>query len=75
MLTIHEETQKAIAMLVELGIAEGDNGEFKPNNRATRAHAAKLLVNFKEVLDLLLEKSSYSITPTELSTSWEFHFC
>lgn len=46
-----EETRNAIAMLVELGIAEGSDGNFLPNNPASRAHAAKMLVNFKDVLD------------------------
>lgn len=50
-----QETQDAISMLVELGIAEGSEGNFLPNNHATRAHAAKMLVNFKEVLDSILE--------------------
>lgn len=50
-----QETQDAIAMLVELGIAEGSEGNFLPNNRAKRAHAAKMLVNFKEVLDGMVE--------------------
>ncbi|WP_161956455.1 cadherin-like beta sandwich domain-containing protein [Metasolibacillus fluoroglycofenilyticus] len=48
-----EETQKAIAMLVELGIAEGSGGMFLPKNQATRAHAAKMLVNYKKILTSL----------------------
>src|SRR5699024_10676675 len=49
--TYDEETKNAINMLVELGIAEGADGKFMPNDPATRAHAAKMLVNFKKVLD------------------------
>lgn len=45
-----EETQNAIAMLVELGIAEGSEGKFLPNDDTTRAHVAKMLVNYDEVL-------------------------
>lgn len=43
-----EETVNAISTLYELGIATGSDGKFKPNNPTTRAHAAKMLVNFIE---------------------------
>lgn len=52
----NQETQNAIAMLVELNIAEGSGGNFMPNEQATRAQAAKMLVNFKEVLGRLENK-------------------
>jgi|GEM_PF-3992194 len=48
-----QETQHAIAMLVELNIAEGYDWDFMPNEQATRAEAAKMLVRFKEVLGRL----------------------
>ncbi|GAA0377773.1 leucine-rich repeat protein [Bacillus horti] len=51
-----QETQNAIAMLVELKIAEGSGGKFMPNDQVTRAQAAKMLVNFKEVLGRLEDK-------------------
>lgn len=45
-----DETVRAISMLYELGIATGANGNYMPNNPTTRAHAAKMLVNFfKEI--------------------------
>jgi|GEM_PF-6432258 len=51
-----QETQNAIAMLVELKIAEGSDGKFMPNDQATRAEAATMLVKFKEVLGRLENK-------------------
>lgn len=51
-----QETQKAIAMLVDLKIAEGYDGNFMPNEQATRAQTAKMLVHFKEVLGRLEKK-------------------
>lgn len=47
----NEETITAIAMLEELGIASGDQGKFKPTAPATRAHTAKMVINFLEVID------------------------
>lgn len=41
-----EETVNAISMLYEMGIATGSNGKYMPANPTTRAHAAKMLVNF-----------------------------
>ncbi|WP_019639838.1 leucine-rich repeat protein [Paenibacillus fonticola] len=52
----NQETQNAIAMLVELNIAEGSGGNFMPNEQATRAQAAKMLINFIEVLGRLENK-------------------
>ena len=46
--TYDVETVDAISMLHELGIATGSNGKFNPSNPTTRAHAAKILVNFIE---------------------------
>lgn len=40
------ETQNAIALMKELGIASGSNGKFMPGNNATRAHMAKMLSNY-----------------------------
>ena len=45
-----QEMQHAIAMLVELQIAEGSGGNFMPNEQATRAQVAKMLVYLKEEL-------------------------
>uniref|UniRef100_UPI00187D63DF S-layer homology domain-containing protein n=1 Tax=Metasolibacillus meyeri TaxID=1071052 RepID=UPI00187D63DF len=47
----NEETLVAIAMLQELGIASGDQGKFMPTAQATRAHAAKMVIEFLEVID------------------------
>lgn len=47
----NEETRAAIAMIQELGIATGDNGKFKPTAPATRAHTAKMVINFLEVIE------------------------
>lgn len=44
------ETVNAISMLYELGIATGSNGKYNPSNPTTRAHAAKMLVNYFEEL-------------------------
>lgn len=50
----NEETKTAIAMLKELDIISGnEKGEFNPGSQASRAHAAKMLVNYKEVLDAI----------------------
>ena len=38
-------------MLKELGIVDGENGKFKPDDTTTRAHAAKMLINLEEVLE------------------------
>ncbi|QNK60334.1 leucine-rich repeat protein [Paenibacillus sp. PAMC21692] len=51
-----QETQNAIAMLVEIKIAEGSDGNFRPDDQATRAQAAKMFVKFKEVLGRLENK-------------------
>ena len=40
------ETQNAIALMKELGIASGSNGQFMPGKNATRAHMAKMLSNY-----------------------------
>ncbi len=43
-----KEDQLAATMLYELEIATGDKGSFKPESPITRAHAAKMIVNFYE---------------------------
>ena len=40
------ETKNAIALMNDLGIANGSNGKFMPGNNATRAHMAKMLSNY-----------------------------
>jgi len=47
----NEETVHAITMLYELGIATGSNGLYNPSNDTSRAHAAKMLVNFMSALE------------------------
>jgi len=41
-----EEVVNAISMLYELEIATGFEGKYMPGNPTTRAHAAKMIVNF-----------------------------
>lgn len=48
--TYNVETQRAIAMLYEFGMVTGSNGEFLPAASTKRSHAAKILVNFSELL-------------------------
>lgn len=48
--TYNEETKRAISMLYEFGIVTGSNGEFLPAAPTKRSHAAKILVNFGELL-------------------------
>lgn len=47
----NEETMAAIAMLQELNIAAGDKGKFMPTAPATRAHAAKMVIHFLEIVE------------------------
>ncbi len=46
-----QETINAISMLHELKIVDGNNGQFLPTQPTTRAHIAKMLVNFIEGLE------------------------
>lgn len=43
------ETVNAISALYELGIATGSNGKYNPSGSTTRAHAAKMFVNFSSL--------------------------
>ena len=43
------EAQKAIGMLYHLEMAAGENGKYMPGNSTTRAHAAKMIVEFSNV--------------------------
>lgn len=45
------ETVNAISMLFDFEIASGFEGKFMPNNPITRAQAAKIIVNFIDVLN------------------------
>lgn len=45
-----EESVNAITMLYDFGIAAGANGQFKPANPTTRAHAAKMVVNYHKII-------------------------
>ena len=47
----NQETINAISMLHELKIVDGNNGQFLPTQPTTRAHIAKMLVNFIEGLE------------------------
>lgn len=40
------EAKTAISMLYNFDIVEGSNGQFMPRNATTRAHAAKIFVNY-----------------------------
>lgn len=44
------ESQQAITFLYDFEIAQGSNGEFTPAGTTTRAHAAKMFVNFLSVV-------------------------
>ena len=48
--TYNDETKRAIAMLYEFGIVTGSDGKFSPADSTKRSHAAKMLVNFTELL-------------------------
>lgn len=49
--TLPTESQQAITFLYDFEIAQGSNGAFSPSGTTTRAHAAKLFVNFLKVLE------------------------
>ncbi len=44
-------SQQAITFLYDFEIAQGANGSFNPTNFITRAHAAKMYVNFLKVVE------------------------
>ncbi|MEO4052597.1 S-layer homology domain-containing protein [Solibacillus sp. CAU 1738] len=48
---LSNESKKAITLLYDLEIAQGSNGAFQPLNSLTRAHAAKMFINFLKVVD------------------------
>ena len=48
---LSNESKNAIALLYDFNIAQGSNGEFQPFNSLTRAHAAKMFINFLKVVD------------------------
>lgn len=43
------EAQKAIGMLFNLEMAAGEKGQYMPGNSTTRAHAAKMIIEFSDV--------------------------
>lgn len=43
---LSKEAQQAITFLYDFDISQGSNGAFNPNNKTTRAHAAKIFNNF-----------------------------
>lgn len=45
------ESRQAITFLYDFEIAQGSNGAFSPTGTTTRAHAAKLFVNFLKVVE------------------------
>ncbi|MFY0520747.1 S-layer homology domain-containing protein [Lysinibacillus sp. UGB7] len=46
----NDETKRAIAMLYNVGIVTGSDGKFSPSTATKRSHAAKIFVNFSELL-------------------------
>ena len=44
------EAKNAMTMLYDYNIASGANGNYMPNSYTTRAHAAKMLVNFYKII-------------------------
>lgn len=48
---LSNESKKAITFLYDFEIAQGSNGAFQPLNSLTRAHAAKMFINFLKVVD------------------------
>ncbi len=48
---LSKESQQAITFLYDFEIAQGSNGSFNPTNFITRAHAAKMYVNFLKVVE------------------------
>lgn len=47
---LNKEAQQAVTFSYEVEIAQGADGWFKPANTTTRAHAAKMLVQFLQVV-------------------------
>jgi len=47
----NQETIHAISMLYELHIVDGSNGKYMPTKPTTRAHIAKMLINFLEEIE------------------------
>lgn len=48
--SVNKEAQQAITFLYDFDIAQGAEGWFKPSTTTTRAHAAKMLVQFLQVV-------------------------
>ncbi|TKI51513.1 hypothetical protein FC752_21755 [Lysinibacillus varians] len=48
---LSKESQQAITFLYDFDIAQGANGSFNPTNFITRAHAAKMYINFLKVVE------------------------
>ncbi|KYG90537.1 S-layer homology domain-containing protein [Metasolibacillus sp. FSL K6-0083] len=48
---LQKESQQAITFLYDFEIAQGADGSFNPANFITRAHAAKMYVNFLKVVN------------------------
>lgn len=48
---LSEKSQQAITFLYNFDIAQGADGSFNPTNSITRAHAAKMYVNFLKVVE------------------------
>lgn len=46
-----KESQQAITFLYDFEIAQGSNGVFNPIGKTTRAHAAKMYVNFLKAME------------------------
>lgn len=50
-IAMSKESQHAITFLYDFDIAQGANGSFNPTNFITRAHAAKMYINFLKVVE------------------------
>ena len=48
--TLNAEAQQAITFLYDFEIAQGADGWYKPASTTTRAHAAKMFVQFLQVV-------------------------
>ena len=48
---LSKEAQQAITFLYDFEIAQGSNGVFNQSGTTTRAHAAKMFVNFLDVVE------------------------
>ncbi|MDW0116707.1 S-layer homology domain-containing protein [Sporosarcina thermotolerans] len=48
---LNAETKTAILAMAQLGVIDGSNGSFMPNDSTTRAQVSKILVNFIKLMN------------------------